>query len=47
MFCEDAARRVHSALDADERVIDFWARASHLESLHPHDASAWASSSPA
>jgi GTP cyclohydrolase I len=38
MFCEDAARRIHAALDADERVVDFWARASHLESLHPHDA---------
>ena len=38
MFCEDAARRIHAALDADERAIDFWARASHLESLHPHDA---------
>jgi GTP cyclohydrolase IB len=38
MFCEDAARRIHGALDSDERVVDFWARASHLESLHPHDA---------
>jgi GTP cyclohydrolase I len=38
MFCEDAARRIHTALDIDERVADFWARASHLESLHPHDA---------
>ena len=38
MFCEDAARRIHAALDADERVDDFWVRASHLESLHPHDA---------
>jgi GTP cyclohydrolase I len=38
MFCEDAARRIHRALDSDERVVDFWARASHLESLHPHDA---------
>lgn len=38
MFCEDAARRMHAALDTDERVVDFWARASHLESLHPHDA---------
>jgi GTP cyclohydrolase I len=38
MFCEDAARRIHAALDVDERVTDFWARASHLESLHAHDA---------
>lgn len=38
MFCEDAARRMQAALDADERVADFWVRAAHLESLHPHDA---------
>jgi len=38
MFCEDAARRINTALDRDERVADFWARASHLESLHAHDA---------
>ena len=38
MFCEDAARRMQAALDADERVADFWVRASHYESLHPHDA---------
>jgi GTP cyclohydrolase I len=43
MFCEDAARRLQSALDADERVVDFWVRASHFESLHPHDAVAMAS----
>ena len=38
MFCEDAARRIQSALDADERVADFHVRAAHHESLHPHDA---------
>lgn len=38
MFCEDAARRMKAALDGDERIADFWLRASHLESLHPHDA---------
>ncbi|TDR40789.1 GTP cyclohydrolase I [Tahibacter aquaticus] len=38
MFCEDAARRVQQALDADERIVDFWVRASHFESLHPHNA---------
>ena len=43
MFCEDAARRIQSALDGDERIIDFWLRATHLESLHPHDAVAYAS----
>lgn len=43
MFCEDAARRVQRALDGDERISDFRVRASHLESLHPHDAVAVAS----
>ncbi|ANB17594.1 GTP cyclohydrolase FolE2 [Dokdonella koreensis] len=38
MFCEDAARRIRHALDGDERISDFWVRASHFESLHPHDA---------
>ena len=38
MFCEDAARRMQKALDEDERIDDFLVRASHRESLHPHDA---------
>lgn len=38
MFCEDAARRVHGALDADARWADFAVRCAHFESLHPHDA---------
>lgn len=38
MFCEDAARRMQAALDADERICDFQVRASHFESLHAHDA---------
>ena len=38
MFCEDAARRMQRALDADERIVDFRVRAAHHESLHPHDA---------
>jgi GTP cyclohydrolase IB len=38
MFCEDAARRMQSALNEDERIADFWVRASHYESLHPHNA---------
>jgi GTP cyclohydrolase IB len=42
MFCEDAARRMQRALDGDERIVDFWLRAAHLESLHPHDAVAYA-----
>ena len=38
MFCEDAARRIQQALDSDERFADYWLRAAHHESLHPHDA---------
>jgi len=38
MFCEDAARRIQSALANDERISDFHVRAAHFESLHPHDA---------
>lgn len=38
MFCEDAARRMQAALNDDERIADFWVRASHYESLHPHNA---------
>lgn len=38
MFCEDAGRRVRRALESDERILDYWARCSHFESLHPHDA---------
>lgn len=43
MFCEDAARRMQAALDGDDRVADFWVRASHFESLHAHNAVAVAS----
>ena len=38
MFCEDAARRIQSVLAKDERLLDFWVRATHYESLHPHNA---------
>jgi len=38
MFCEDAGRRVRRALESEERILDYWARCSHFESLHPHDA---------
>jgi len=39
MFCEDAARRLKSALDKEEAMFhDFWLRIEHLESLHAHDA---------
>ena len=43
MFCEDAARRIQAALDADSSITDFHVRLEHQESLHPHDAVAYAS----
>jgi GTP cyclohydrolase IB len=43
MFCEDAARRIQLALDADDSIADFHVRLEHQESLHPHDAVAYAS----
>ncbi len=43
MFCEDAARRIQKALAADLRLGDFHIRVEHQESLHPHDAVAYAS----
>ena len=38
MFCEDAARRVKEALDAQSAIVDYVAEFSHVESLHPHNA---------
>lgn len=38
MFCEDAARILRAALEGDKRIADYHIRASHFESLHPHDA---------
>ena len=38
MFCEDAARRIRRALDADQGIAGFHVRVEHQESLHPHDA---------
>jgi len=38
MFCEDAGRRIQTALNDDERILDFWVRCTHYESLHPHNA---------
>ena len=43
MFCEDASRRIQKALDADASLADFHIRVEHQESLHPHDAVAYAS----
>lgn len=42
MFCEDAARRIQSTLEAAVEVADFHIRVAHHESLHPHDAVAFA-----
>jgi len=38
MFCEDAARRIRRALDAEDGIAAFHVRVEHQESLHPHDA---------
>lgn len=43
MFCEDAARRIQRALDADGSIADFRVRLEHRESLHAHDAVAYSS----
>ena len=45
MFCEDAVRRIYRALDADDDIAGFDVRVEHQESLHPHDAVAFASKS--
>ncbi len=42
MFCEDAARRLRAVLDEDVDLADFRIRIEHQESLHPHDAVAYA-----
>jgi GTP cyclohydrolase I len=38
MFCEDAGRRVKSALNKESAIVDFAGEFRHVESLHPHDA---------
>lgn len=38
MFCEDAARKIQSALNEQFAYQDFWIRVNHLESLHAHNA---------
>jgi GTP cyclohydrolase IB len=43
MFCEDAARRIQRALDADDSIANFLVRVEHQESLHAHNAVAYAS----
>lgn len=44
LFCEDAARRIKQALQQDDDLQGYWLRVHHHESLHPHDATAEASS---
>jgi GTP cyclohydrolase I len=38
LYCEDAARRIRSALAQLPWVSDYRIETAHLESLHPHDA---------
>lgn len=38
MFCEDAGRRCKEVLERDPRFLDYRLEATHVESLHPHDA---------
>ncbi len=45
MFCEDAARRIKSVLESEKNIKRFNVKVSHKESLHPHDATAYASGS--
>jgi GTP cyclohydrolase IB len=42
MFCEDAARRIQRVLDGDADLADYHVRLEHQESLHAHDAVAFA-----
>ncbi len=38
MFCEDAARRIKSALECMSFVKGYWFKVEHQESLHAHNA---------
>ena len=38
MFIEDSGRRLKAAFNSDERIVDYWVRVEHHESLHAHDA---------
>ncbi|WP_420598688.1 GTP cyclohydrolase FolE2 [Neptuniibacter sp.] len=42
MFCEDAARRIKNTLQHTKGFSDFWLKVEHFESLHAHDAVAFA-----
>ena len=43
MFCEDAGRRIQTALNKDERILDFWARCTHYEITTPRRGFRWTS----
>lgn len=43
MFCEDAARGLKNTLNQQSYITDFWLQVDHRESLHAHDATAFAS----
>ena len=45
MFCEDAARRLKACLDEYEAVGHYHLKVEHQESLHAHNAVAYADSS--
>lgn len=45
MFCEDAARKVQTWLDAQKAIVAYRAVFEHQESLHPHNAVAEITSS--
>jgi len=38
MFCEDAARRIATALEDRPEIDGYDVRVAHFESLHAHDA---------
>lgn len=42
MFCEDAVRRIKQSLQHVKGFSDFWLKVEHFESLHAHDAVAFA-----
>ncbi|MEM9101426.1 MAG: GTP cyclohydrolase FolE2 [Pseudomonadota bacterium] len=42
MFCEDAARRIKTGLDNFQGITNFWLKVEHQESLHAHNAVAYA-----
>jgi len=43
MFAEDAARRIKVALDSCNDLLAYKVKTIHFESLHPHEAVAYAS----